>query len=471
MSDIENKYEPARILSEKEQALSDSLENLVAQLGTEKDKRHQSRFVNSKKLSMKGNECELNALYRADWIAGKVVDIVPEDMTREWRSFIGDIDPEVIHQLEEEENRIELSNCFEMADKWARLYGTSFIIMSVDDGQVPDKPIDLSKIKKDSLRHIKVIDRHRINPDEQIPTSNPMSPNYGFPEFYRIVDTSIRIHHSRVIRFDGIPLPFDEFRQNNYFSDSILDRLYDSITNFNTAANSSASMIYETNVDIIKVKGLMGYLQSPEGEALLRRRFSLASSLKSFNNMLLLDNEENFESKVNTFSGLKDLMDAFAKYLSAATDIPATRLLGTSASGMNATGEGDLKNYYDMIRSKQKSRYKPKLDYFDKIMILSLGLDPDEDYSYEFNSLFQPTPKEQSEVDLNNANRDNIYYTIGVLNESQIAKELKENNTYTNITDEDIEDLEDYVEELPDVIEPDPNNPEEDSVGSPSERI
>ena len=110
---------------------------------------------------------------------------------------------------------------------------------------------------------------------------------------------------------------------------------------------------------------------------------------------------------------LKDLLDAFGKFLSAATDIPATRLLGTSASGLNATGEGDLKNYYDMIRSKQKSKYKPRLDYFDEIMVRSLGLNPDEDYEYEFKSLFQMTPKEQSEVDMNNSTRDKNYYDMG----------------------------------------------------------
>ena len=198
----------------------------------------------------------------------------------------------------------------------------------------------------------------------------------------------------------------------------------------------------------------MGYLQSPEGEALLRKRFTLAGMLKSFNNMLLLDNEEEFTTKTNTFAGLPDLLDRFAKFLAAATDIPATRLLGTSATGLNATGEGDLKNYYDMISSKQRSVYKPKLDYFDDIMILSLGLSLDDDYAYKFSSLFQMTPEQQSIVDMNNSTRDKNYYDMGVVTESQIAKELQQNGTYTNITDDDIKELEE-LEELDNEFEPD----------------
>jgi uncharacterized protein len=444
----------AKILTDEDSKLKDSLENLVAQLGTQQDKRSQSRFVNSKRLSAQGNEAELDALYRTDWLAGKVVDIVPEDMTREWREFTGDIDPETIKKIIQEEERLELSNCFEVAHKWARLYGTAFIILSVDDSQTPDKPLDINKIREGSLRHIKVVDRHRINHAEQQPVSDPLDANYGFPEFYRFNETNVRIHHSRVIRFDGIPLPFTQFRENNYFSDSVLDRLYEAITNFNTTADGSASMVYETNVDIVKVKGLMGYLQSPEGEALLRKRFTLAGMLKSFNNMLLLDNEEEFTTKTNTFAGLPDLLDRFAKFLAAATDIPATRLLGTSATGLNATGEGDLKNYYDMISSKQRSVYKPKLDYFDDIMMLSLGLSLDDDYTYKFSSLFQMTPEQQSIVDMNNSTRDKNYYDMGVVTESQIAKELQQNGTYTNITDDDIKELEE-LEELDNEFEPD----------------
>ena len=64
-------------------ALNDSLENLVAELGTSQDKRSHSTFVNSKRLSADGMQEELNALYRTDWLAGKVVDIIPDDMTRE----------------------------------------------------------------------------------------------------------------------------------------------------------------------------------------------------------------------------------------------------------------------------------------------------------------------------------------------------------------------------------------------------
>ena len=461
----------AKILSDEEQLLKDGLENLVAELGTSKDKRANSRFVNGKRLSADGNQDELNAMYRTDWLSGKVVDIIPNDMTRNWRSFSGDLDPDVITILEEEEARLALRSAFNEAHKWARLYGTSFIIMSVDDGNTPDKPLDINKIKKGGLKHIKIIDRHRMSNADVTPIVDPFNPNFGLPEFYRLNEINIKIHHSRVIRFDGVKLPWDEFRRNNYYSDSVLDRLYGAITNLNTATDASASMIYETNVDIIKIEGLMSYLQTAQGEDLLRKRFALASMLKSFNNMLLMDNKEEYQNKTNSFASLPDLIDRFAQVVTAGADVPATRLLGSSASGLNATGEGDLKNYYDKISADQITEYKPKLDIFDRIMAKSLGLPDDADLSYTFNSLFQMTPKEQAEVDFTNSQRDQIYLTNNVIDELTVAKELKQNSTYTNITDEFIEELEELInlEEPDDDPITNSNDPESESEGKEEE--
>lgn len=447
----------AKILSDEEQFQKDGLENLVAQLGTDQDKRNHSRFVNNKQLSADGNQDELNAMYRTDWLAGKVVDIIPDDMTREWRKFTGDIEPDTVKLLEDEEDRLDLVGSFNSAHKWARLYGTSFIVMSIDDGQTPDKPLDVTKLKAGSLRHIKAVDRHRVSNAEVVPVADPMDINFGMPEFYRFNETSVKIHYSRVLRFDGILLPFDEFRRNNYNSDSVLSRIYEALTDFNTTTSGASSMVYETNVDIVKVKGLMGYLQTAEGEALLRKRFTMAGMMKSFNNMMLLDNEEGFESKNNTFAGLPDLLDRYALFLSAASDIPATRLLGSSASGLNATGEGDLKNYYDTVRSSQKKDYKPKLDYFDEIMAKSLDLPDDTDLSYDFNSLFQMTPKETADLQFTNAQRDALYIDRNIITEEIVAKELKQESTYTNITDEYLEELEEFENGFntdPDNLEP-----------------
>ena len=450
--------------------LHDTMENLVAQLGTEQDKRSHSVFVNRKQLSRQGMETELNAMYRTDWLSGKVVDIIPDDMTREWRSFIGEMDPEILKLLVEEEERLDLSGNFNLGHKWSRLYGTAFIILSVDDGMTPDKPLNIESVKPGGLKHIKVLDRTQLSHRDVIPTTDVFSSNFGMPEFYQVNDSAQKIHHSRVIRFDAVLLPYREFQRNNYYSDSVLDRMYDPITNFNTVSSAASSMVYEANIDVVKVKNMMQYLQTAEGTALLTKRMTLANMQKSINNSLLLDTEEQYEKKTTSFSGLPDLLDRFASAVTGASDIPATRLLGSSASGLNATGEGDLKNYYDMIRSQQNTKYKSKLDHFDSIMRKSLGLADDTDMSYKFNPLFQMTPREIADSNLVDAQRDQIYLDQGIVTELIVAKELKQNNVYTNITSEYIDELEEFSNGLkPEDLDTDVREQEQEEKGEEAE--
>ena len=424
----------------------DDLQNLVAELGTGNDKRAYGKFVQTRNLALADSQEELDAMYRHDWLSRKVVDIVPDDMTREWRSFTGDDDPERIKIYKEEEDRLQLRNRFNLAHKWARLYGGAMIIMSIDDGLDPVEPLDINRIGPGDLKHIQVVDKYQVPRGAEVIETNPLLPTFGQPEKYRFSETTVEIHNSRTIRFDGSVVPYKQYKRNGYWHDPIMASVYNSLVNYNGTVDGSASMVYDTNVDVVKVKGLMTYLQSDEGEAVLRKRFSLAKLLKSFNQMLLLDQEEDYHTNSNTFSGLPELIDRFFQILSAATDIPATRLLGTSASGMNATGEGDLKNYYDMISAKQVDIYKPRLDYFDEIMARSLGEEP-ENLEYEFNSLFQMTEAQQADIDLKNSQRDATYMDRGVVTEAQVAKELKQKGTYTNIDDEYINELEEMMVE------------------------
>ena len=62
--------------------LADTLKSLVSGLGTSKDKTTSLAYV----FAPITDE-QLNAMHRSDWLARKIVDIIPHDMTREWREW------------------------------------------------------------------------------------------------------------------------------------------------------------------------------------------------------------------------------------------------------------------------------------------------------------------------------------------------------------------------------------------------
>lgn len=436
-------WSPAKFatMDEKERLIMhDTLSNLVTGLGTSYDKRMAGGYQQTRALRY--DHPQLTALYRENWVAGKIVDAVPEDMTRTWRRLSSDeLTPEDIEKFEDQEQELKVQHYFHFAHKMARLYGGSLIVMDIEGTGEPETPLNINMVKPGSFRHMKVVDLTRIIPAPNVIT-NPLDPKYGQPEFYRFAESGVRVHSSRCIRFDGVELPFFEYRRNAYWHDSILNRLYDSVRNMDTVTESSASLVYESNVDVVGVNGLMDYLQSPAGTALLTKKMQLQKALKSTTNQTIIDKDDEYKNVTKQFTGLPSLIDRFLVMLTAGSDVPAGRLLGDSASAFNVTGQAsDLKNYYDGIESKQVIEYNPKLRELDKILAINLGWGNNKNLKFEWNSLFQTDPEQEAKAEKARAEVFSLLHNNKVMKPSQIAEELQGNPYFTSITKELVDEL------------------------------
>jgi phage-related protein (TIGR01555 family) len=210
--------------------------------------------------------------------------------------------------------------------------------------------------------------------------------------------------------------------------------------------------MHELNLDIINIKGLSNALAAGQ-EGQILKRFETYAFAKSLFHMAVLDEEETFSNRVMPASGVTDVIEKFYGLLAAVEDIPATRFLGNSPGGLNATGESDMRNYYDMVKSKQEDDLDPHMWAIDSMLSLSLWGDiPEEIHAYKWNPLWQETQKEQSERELLDAQRDQIYIQNGVITEAHAAKELQHDDVY-DIDEEHINDLEEFAAQGEDELE------------------
>lgn len=417
--------------------IGDGLENVVAGLGTERDKRAYSVWADPRIL----NRQELENMYRGSWLAKKIVNAVADDMTREWLHCIFDGE-ELGTAIEQAEKRFAMKRKINEALRWSRLYGGANIIIGTRDKNLA-KPLNIESIKQGDLRYLHVVDRWRMSPAGAL-NRDLESQNFGMPNSYVIAESTVEVHHTRVLRFNGEKLPYFSWLRNGMWDDSVLQHLMDSLMNCDTTTQAIATMLFEANVDVVKSDGLADVLARKDGEAVLTKRFQVAALLKSFNRMLLLGEGEAYEKKSNNFANLDKIIQQFMIDVSGAADIPMTRLFGQSAAGLNATGDNDVRNYYDMVSAKQEAELRPQLEYLYEVLVRSeLGHMPD-DFRFDFNPLWQLSEKDQAEVEKARADRDDKYITLGVVTETLVAKELMERGTYRNMTDEDIE----LVEEL-----------------------
>ena len=366
--------------------LDDGLENVLTGMGTSADKSTANQWVHSGRNL---EHWQLAARFREDWISQKVCTIVPQDMTREWR----DINTEEGKEADEE---LGIKYLFEKAFTWARLYGTSFMVLDLKGAGDLAKPLNIDKLKAGCINSIQVVDRTRMLPVGEI-DYNPMSPYYGMPQHYQMVGSTQPIHTSRFIRFDATVLPLFETWRNQWYSDSTLIPLEDVIDQFHAAASSASALCQEALVDVISIPGLQALLTNPMGEQAIMKRMRIMKQMKSVHKVLLKDSQEEYDTKTMNLNSLRELIWEYLKIVAAACGIPATRFLSASPDGLNATGQSDLNNYVQMLQSLQHSKFNPLLKQLDPIICKHYGI---EQYKYKWNCLFPESSLEKAERSL-----------------------------------------------------------------------
>ncbi len=415
--------------------------NALTMLGVQgRDKRTGARI-----LPHVIGQADAEALYQADDIAARIADRPPQEMMREgFKVVIPEDKKNIAENVMTHLEKFQVAQKVEQGLIWARLYGGAGLLLGLNDGMDPSEPVDLQRIR--GIDYITVIDKYRLFPANII-NYDVTSPNFGYPDYYRLYTMQTvlpMIHHSRIIRFEGVPVPWRLRAHFNYWGDTIYGRLWKIIRDFQASHDSLALTVQDFTQFIFKLKNLTALLaQKDKGDALLAKRLQLIGMTSSMLNAIVISDDEEAERKTTNVTGLADLIKQVNNRLVAATDMPHTVLLGESPSGLGADGKSELINWYDHIKSKQKNVLQPILMKVLEIFFSARdgatnGKVPDR-FAIEFNPLWQIDEETASKVRLNQAQADNFYLQNQTLTPEEVADSRFGSGQYSTETQLDHE--------------------------------
>lgn len=418
--------------------VKDGLINIATGLGTARSKRQHAKWA----FENLNNYPQYEACYEDSWIARRICDFVAEDLTKDWRR----LKCKDAEKLRIAEDDLQVVSAFREAIRWARLYGGAGIVMITD--QDMSQPLDINRIKKGSLKGLQVLDRFYLsgNADAQL-VNDVLDPNFMKPQHYLVANSKdAYIHTSHIIKLIGEPLPMRRMIQQLGWGDSSLRQCLEPIEDFVSSVGGIAESMQEFNVDVIKRDGLFTDMDSDQDNAIIKR-FETFGMMKSVLHLALLDGSEDFQRKSVSYAGVAEMSRILMHQIAGACRIPFTRLFGASAEGMNATGEGDDKNYTDYLDSLKNSRLDPALRLFDEVFVRStLGTFP-EDFNYDWGRIRKKGEIEEANANHIKAQTDQIYLDNGVISVSQIQRNLQTAETYS-FDEARIEELEKYEQSM-----------------------
>jgi hypothetical protein len=258
-------------------------------------------------------------------------------------------------------------------------------------GRELEEPLDLNRmnIKRfRGFRHIDPINCVAV----QVNTVNPAAGDYMQPSIWYVIGLGA-VHRSHFLKFEAnIPeLPMRPLTL--YFGMPLTQLIKQDVANSNLASQGLANLMNRFRFTYLKADESSF---TTENAKCFKDRLNFMSFVQDNFGVCPIKTTEDVMQLTTSLAGMAENVEEFYLLISAKTDIPYTELMGKSAEGMNATGSGDRRKWYDKCRSIQES-VKNNLLFMYGIVA---GIDSGKFVKFTdftFNPLEEATEKELAE--------------------------------------------------------------------------
>lgn len=301
----------------------------------------------------------------------------------------------------EAEKKDEIEKVAAKFDVWKHLkegvrssYVTGGCLVFMDFGQSEQdlsEPLDLNKInmkKFRGFRHIDPINCVAVN----VNTINPSASDYMKPSLWYVIGLGT-VHRSHFLQFNANMPELPMRPLTLYFGMPLTQLIKQDVANSNLASQGLANLINRFRNVYLKAENSDF---TTNNVAQFKAKLQFMSFAQDNFNVCPLKSTEEVTQLTTSLSGMAENVEMFYLLISAKTDIPYTELMGKSAEGMNATGYGDRRKWYDKCRSIQAAVKDNLLVMFGICAGYNTGKFVKFD-DFVFNPLEEATEKELAE--------------------------------------------------------------------------
>lgn len=449
--------EPTANDNQKTKEMIDAFTNALARLGANTSSLLEATQYTLSRLTR--DYVLLTSLYRSHWIIRKIIDTRPEDAMKNWISLTCQLTPEAIDQFNKVVRKTKVKEMLLKGLKWGKLYGGAAGIILIEGHEdYLDQPLNLDTVLPDSFKGLLILDRWSGIAPTADTIDDINDPDFDLPKYYQVTITGnggkcIKVHHSRVIRFTGRDLPYWERWAENNWGISDIEVMFEELKKRDNTSWNIANLIFTANLKIQKMGNLRSALATMNSQAqqALYNTLSAQNQIMSNQGVLVLDKEDDFDTKQYTFTGMAEMYKEFKEDICGSTGYPMTKLFGSTPGGLNTDGESGLQNYDDTVQEEQETYIRPALDKLLPVICHSMwGMIPD-DFDYKFNPV-RTLPYEKL-ADISSKFTDTIInaFNAGLTSQKTSLKELRQmseiTGVFSNITDEDINKADEEVKE------------------------
>lgn len=400
---------------------ADGWANFITGMGTlGSDRKEATTFAADWRLT----ESQCRDLYTYSGLGGRIVDLVVYDALRKWFTVDGDTD----NLIENECKRLNVKLRIRRAWRYARCYGGALMVVHANDGGLLVDPLNENNIQ--DIEKIEVFHRWRVNRISYY--TDPTDLKYGETELFLVNPTnpfgsqSFQVHESRCIVFDGLDVAPEIRMGNNWWGDTIYQRIYQRLRGLGEAYSNVEHIIGEFNLLITKIKGLSQKLAEGKENELVARAQTNNLTRHVMGSYLLDADGEDATRITSAVGGLDKLMEVLMMSVSAETSYPIRKLFGTpiTGAGLSNNGDSDTRDYYDFVIAEREESALSQIERLVKLLMLQKrGAFKGKElpnWQITFPPLAEDTAQQQLANKKTQAEIDRQHFDMGVLEPEEI---------------------------------------------------
>ena len=365
------------------------------------------------------------ALIAQHWLVDKACSMAAHDAVRngwELKREGKELDPKTAKTIRELDKKFNLKSNLAELTRYKNIFGIRVALFKVDsdDPDYYEKPFNIDGITKGSYKGISQVDPYWMTPQmTSASTSDPSAIHFYDPEYWVI--SGKKYHRSHLIICRG-PQPADILKPTYIFGGiPLTQRIYERVYAAERTANEAPLLAMNKRTNALHVD----MEKAIANESKFVERLLFWTKHRDNHGVKVLGKDEVMEQFDTSLADFDAVIMNQYQLVAAIAKTPATKLLGTSPKGFNATGEFEMVSYHEELESIQEHDYDPMLERHYLIAGRSLGL---ENFEVEviWNSVDSVTAKERADLNYVKAQTDEIYANLGATSPDEVRNRVRD---------------------------------------------
>lgn len=370
------------------------------------------------------------AILSQNWLIDKACTMPAKDATRNGYTVTANdgttISAEVLDYIRQQDKKFQINrNCVEFV-RMGRIFGIRIALFEVETADPVDyyaKPFNPDGVTPGSYKGISQIDPYWTAPLlDSVASANPAAKDFYEPTWWLINGRRIHRSHLVIMRtcelpdilkpsyiYGGIPIP-----------QKIAERVYAAERTANEAPMLTMTKRLTTlNMDITQAVSDMDKMS---------QRMSAWTELRTNFGVQVVGEKEKIEQFDTSLADVDAVIMTQYQLVAAASNVPATKLMGTSPKGFNATGEFEEASYHEELESIQEHDLSPLVERHHLLLMRSqvapkFGIAP-VNTEINWNPVDSPTAAEVADINLKKAQADTAWSSIGAVGGEDVRNRL-----------------------------------------------